>query len=65
MLQNRVTTVSFDSIMKSPNEIIVAMESFLSTDLLIATNDINNPSFLPTNEFSNHFQNALKTAQYI
>jgi tetratricopeptide (TPR) repeat protein len=62
MLQNRVTTVSFDSIMKSPNEIIVAMESFLSTDLLIATNDINNPSFLPTNEFSNHFQNTLKTA---
>ena len=65
MLQNRATTVSFDSIMKSPNEVIVAMESFLSTDLLIATNDINNPSFLPTNEFRNHFQNALETAQYM
>jgi Tfp pilus assembly protein PilF len=58
--RDRAFVVSFENVVKSPDEVILGVENFLATDLGIDPIKMNNFNFLRDNEFHNHFKNVLK-----
>ncbi len=58
--RDRAFVVSFENVVKSPDEVILGVENFLATDFGIDPINMKNSDFLRDNEFHNHFKNVLK-----